>query len=82
MSTGPLPERHVGRSEAKPNLSAPLRRECFELAQFRTGKGAVAVTQAFAHLHVHTEYSLVDSTVRIAASGVFRLCARLSSVLR
>jgi DNA polymerase-3 subunit alpha len=25
------------------------------------------VTQAFAHLHVHTEYSLVDSTVRIAS---------------
>ena len=35
--------------------------------QFFTGKGTVVSASSFVHLHVHTEYSLVDSTVRIPA---------------
>ncbi|NCF59453.1 MAG: DNA polymerase III subunit alpha [Gammaproteobacteria bacterium] len=36
-------------------------------AQFFTGEGAAVSASSFVHLHVHTEYSLVDSTVRIPA---------------
>ena len=36
-------------------------------AQFRAGEGDSVTGRAFVHLHVHTEYSLVDSTVRIPA---------------
>ena len=34
--------------------------------QFRTGAGSIMSTP-FVHLHLHTEYSIVDSTVRIPA---------------
>ena len=36
-------------------------------ADFRSGSGSVLMAAGFVHLHVHTEYSMVDSTVRIAA---------------
>ena len=36
-------------------------------AQLCAGEGVHLTPSAFVHLHVHTEYSLVDSTVRIPA---------------
>ncbi len=34
-------------------------------ADLRAGKGRIVMSAGFIHLHVHTEYSMVDSTVRI-----------------
>ena len=66
------PRRRAERARApRGRCGRSLRRTG---GQFRAGEGGVVSKPSFVHLHLHTEYSMVDSTVRIPA--LMELCAQ------